>query len=228
MAETTTPERNTSSSAEEMDVDVDTSKPEGGTEEVDKDKPSDDKATTDSEKPKVDDGKGKAKAEEQEEEKKKKKKKEKKKKKKEEEANKEIPTGPVKLGYKTFDSSVDIFDYFYNFLHSWPLNLNVNKYEHQMLLELLQKGHKDPAKKIGVGIKSFQVHNHPIWKGRCFAVIRENGSVDYFRFRKCVHRILPLPEDMLPQPGVDRHLRSKKKYARQGGVGRGGGSGSGM
>ena len=215
MAETTASEeqlaeQNTSSSSSSAkEIDVDSSKPEAGREA------GDDKAT-DSKKRKVDDGKGKAKIDEQSEDKKKKKKNE-----EAEEASKEILSGPVKLGYKTFDSSVEIFDYFYNFLHSWPLNLNVNKYEHQMLLELLQKGHKNAARKIGVGIRSFQIHKHPKWMGRCFVPIREDGSVDYFRFRKCVHHILPLPDEMLPLPGVDKHLSSKKKYSKQGGRGRG-------
>ncbi|KAL4398663.1 hypothetical protein HN51_003273 [Arachis hypogaea] len=210
------PEKNTSSSssssAEEMDVDSpkaeakadDKSKQSRGREEDDKVQPGDDKAT-DSKKQKVDDRKGKAKVDEQSEEKKKEKKK-----------KKDIPTGPVKLGYRTFDSSVDMFDYFYNFLHFWPLNVNVNKYEHEMLLELV-KGYKHADRKMGVGVRSFQVRMHPTWMGRCFVLIREDGSEEDFRFRKCVHSILPLPDEMLPQPGVDTYLRSRSKYSKQGG-----------
>lgn len=37
------------------------------------------------------------------------------------------PSGPVKLGYKTFGSSLELFDYFNSFLHAWGPNLNVNK-----------------------------------------------------------------------------------------------------
>lgn len=33
----------------------------------------------------------------------------------------------VSLGPKHFESSVEMFDYFYKFLHYWPPNLNVNK-----------------------------------------------------------------------------------------------------
>ncbi|KAJ0786150.1 putative protein DCL [Helianthus annuus] len=36
-------------------------------------------------------------------------------------------TGPVDVGYKKFDESVEMFDYFYKLLHYWPPNLNVNK-----------------------------------------------------------------------------------------------------
>lgn len=35
--------------------------------------------------------------------------------------------GPVGLGFKSFATSVEIFDYFFAFLHSWPPNINVNK-----------------------------------------------------------------------------------------------------
>jgi len=37
------------------------------------------------------------------------------------------PSGPVKLGFKSFVSSVEMFDYFNNLLHTWPPNLNINQ-----------------------------------------------------------------------------------------------------
>lgn len=33
----------------------------------------------------------------------------------------------VKVGPKSFESSVEMFDYFYKLLHSWTPNINVNK-----------------------------------------------------------------------------------------------------
>lgn len=36
-------------------------------------------------------------------------------------------SGPVSLGPKSFGSSVEMFDYFYKFLHYWPANLNLNE-----------------------------------------------------------------------------------------------------
>lgn len=36
-------------------------------------------------------------------------------------------SGQVDLGPKKFGSSVEMFDYFYKFLHSWPTNVNINK-----------------------------------------------------------------------------------------------------
>ncbi|WOL01052.1 high mobility group nucleosome-binding domain-containing protein 5-like [Canna indica] len=100
------------------------------------------------------------------------------------------------VGPKVFTSSVDMFDYFYKFLHSWSTNLDINKYEHMVLLDLLKKGNPEPQKKIGVGIQAFQVRFHPTWKSKCFFLIRVDGTVDDFSFRKCVDNILPLPEQM--------------------------------
>ncbi|WOG99576.1 hypothetical protein DCAR_0518929 [Daucus carota subsp. sativus] len=123
--------------------------------------------------------------------------------------------GPVKLGFKSFATAVEMFDYFFAFLHSWSPNININKYEHVMLLELLQKGHQEPEKKIGDGISSFQVRYHPEFKSRCFFLIRNDDSVDDFSFRKCVDHILPLPENMQLKPDVNKALGGR------GGGGRG-------
>ncbi|CAJ1975290.1 unnamed protein product [Sphenostylis stenocarpa] len=124
-------------------------------------------------------------------------------------------TCPVQLGYKSFGSSTEMFHYFYNILHTWPQYLNINKYEHLMLLELLKNGHAEPDKKIGGGIRAFQVRKHPTYKSRCFFLIREDDSADDFSFRKCVDHILPLPEEM--------HLKSDANKALGGGGGGGGG-----
>ncbi|CAN6822190.1 unnamed protein product [Brassica oleracea] len=126
----------------------------------------------------------------------------------------EKSNGPVKLGPKEFVSSVAMFDYFTKFMHFWPTGLDVNKYEQMVLLDLIKKGHSEPDKKIGGGIKAFQVRTHPMWKSRCFFLVREDDSADDFSFRKCVDQILPLPENM-KAPGSTGN--------GHGGGGRGGG-----
>ncbi|XP_021286731.1 protein EMBRYO DEFECTIVE 514 [Herrania umbratica] len=130
----------------------------------------------------------------------------------------------VRLGPKEFGSSMEMFDYFYNLLHYWPTQLNLNKYEHMVLLDLLKKGHLEPGKKIGGGIRAFQIRNHPMWKSKCFFVIREDETVDDFSFRKCVDHILPLPEEMKIKPDANRALASggwKGRGGKGGGRGRG-------
>ncbi|WJX38087.1 hypothetical protein P8452_25783 [Trifolium repens] len=137
--------------------------------------------------------------------------------------------GAVNLGPKSFDSSLEMFHYFHKFLHAWPQNLNVNKYEHTMLLELLRNGHSEPDKKIGVGICAFQVRDHPRYNSRCYFLIREDDSVDDFSFRKCVDHISPLPEGMQLKPEVNKRLGGGggKHHGGRGRGGRGGGRGRG-
>ncbi|MCL7024550.1 hypothetical protein MKW94_024447 [Papaver nudicaule] len=133
------------------------------------------------------------------------------------EGDEEKISEPVHLGPKTFNTSVEMFDYFYKFLHYWPPNLDVNKYECMVLLDLIKKGHSESDKKVGAGVKAFQVRYHPMWKSRCYFLIREDESVDDFSFRKCVDHILPLPENMKLKPEANKALGGR------GGGGRGGG-----
>ncbi|CAL5372395.1 unnamed protein product [Camellia sinensis] len=134
----------------------------------------------------------------------------------------------VSVGPKSFVSSVDMFDYFYKFLHYWAPNVNVNKFEQMVLLELLKKGYPEPEKKIGNGISAFQVRFHPQFKSRCFFIIRNDESVDDFSFRKCVDRILPLPENMLAKSDVNKALGGGGGgHGKRGGGGGGGGGGHG-
>nr|GMD07680.1 protein DCL, chloroplastic-like [Ipomoea batatas] len=140
---------------------------------------------------------------------------------------KEEKSGPVTLGPKSFGSSVEMFEYFYKLLHYWAPNLDINKYEHMVLLELLKKGHADPEKKIGPGVGAFQVRNHPVFKSRCFFIVRVDGSSDDFSFRKCVDRILPLPESMQIKHNANKALGGGKGGKGGGRGGRGGGHGRG-
>ncbi|KAK8267985.1 hypothetical protein V6Z11_D11G037500 [Gossypium hirsutum] len=101
----------------------------------------------------------------------------------------------VRLGPKEFGSSVEMFDYFYNLL-LLEIDPIKQQYEHMVLLELLKKVHEEPDKKIGKGIKGFQVRIHLVWKSKCFFVIKDDDTFDDFSFRKCVNHILPLLDEM--------------------------------
>ncbi|XP_043725517.1 protein EMBRYO DEFECTIVE 514-like [Telopea speciosissima] len=143
---------------------------------------------------------------------------------KDEEDNK---SGPVSLGPKSFSSSEEMFNYFNKFLHHWPPNLNVNKYEYIVLLDLLKKGHAEVDKKLGGGVNAFQVRYHPMWKSRCFFLIRQDDSVDDFSFRKCVDHILPLPDNMKGKFHASETLGGTHHKGGGGRRGGGGGRGSG-
>nr|GLL29740.1 protein DCL, chloroplastic-like [Ipomoea trifida] len=114
---------------------------------------------------------------------------------------KEEKSGPVTLGPKSFGSSVEMFEYFYKLLHYWAPNLDINK----------------------VG----KVRNHPVFKSRCFFIVRVDGSSDDFSFRKCVDRILPLPESMQIKHNANKALGGGKGGKGGGRGGRGGGHGRG-
>lgn len=133
------------------------------------------------------------------------------------------------MGPKEFASSVDMFDYFFALLHSWTPQLEINKYEHMVLEDLVKKGHAEPSKKIGAGVEAFEIRNHPVWQSRCFFVRRVDGSSDDFSFRKCVDNILPLPEDLKMgksngKKGGGGHYKGNGGRGGRGGGGRGGGS----
>ena len=93
-----------------------------------------------------------------------------------------------------------------------------------VLLDLIKKGHTEPDNKIGGGIKAFQVRTHPMWKSRCFFLVREDDTADDFSYRKCVDHILPLPENMkTPGSNGNGHGGGGGGGGRRGG--RGGGRG---
>ncbi|KAL9239517.1 hypothetical protein vseg_013830 [Gypsophila vaccaria] len=133
--------------------------------------------------------------------------------------------GPVGLGPKTFVTSLEMFNYFYKFLHHWPLNIPVNKYENMVLQDLIKKGHPEPEKKIGSGISAFEIRYHPKWQNRCIFVVRDDKSAEDFSFRKCVDQILPLPENMKLKPDSNDNGKNGGggRGGRGGGHGRGGG-----
>ncbi|CAA6657169.1 unnamed protein product [Spirodela intermedia] len=114
-----------------------------------------------------------------------------------------------------------MFDYFYKLLHAWSPDLEINKYEQLVLTELLRRGHPEPERKIAGGVRSFEVRYHPLWKSRCFFLVRTDGSSDDFSFRKCVDHILPLPDSMKVPDG-----RKGGGGAARGRGGRGRGRGS--
>ncbi|XP_047333547.1 protein EMBRYO DEFECTIVE 514-like [Impatiens glandulifera] len=112
----------------------------------------------------------------------------------------------VSLGPMSFGSSIEMFDYFYKLLHSWSIDFNFNEYEHLVLMGLFEKGQEV---KTGNGICGFQIRQHPLYKSRCFYMIREDGSVEEFSFRKCIHYLIPLPENMVPISDVNKVLKRK-------------------
>ncbi|KAL3677428.1 hypothetical protein R1sor_027376 [Riccia sorocarpa] len=126
---------------------------------------------------------------------------------------------PVKLGPKLFHSGIEMFTYFYDLLHGWVSNVDFNKYEHMVLTDLLTKGHRDAESKIGPGIQSFQIRYHTGWRSRCYFLIRTDGSAEDFSYRKCVDRLMPLPESLFTPSGdiiVEKLFGDEGKWDKKG------------
>ena len=92
------------------------------------------------------------------------------------------------------------------------------QYEHLMLEDLLKRGHKEAKRKIGVGIQAFQVRLNRDFEPhcRCFYIIRTDGSVEDFSYRKCVDNILPLPNNLKANVSGTRKHHKRKQSDRAG------------
>jgi hypothetical protein len=90
------------------------------------------------------------------------------------------------------------------------------QYEHLMLEDLLKRGHKEAKQKIGIGIKAFQVRLNQdfVPHCRCFYIIRKDGSVEDFSYRKCVGNILPLPSNLKANASGSKMKKQKDKQRR--------------
>ncbi|XP_024358555.1 uncharacterized protein [Physcomitrium patens] len=138
------------------------------------------------------------------------------------------PVEAKKLGPKVFETPVKMFSYFYNLLHDWQFNVNVNKYEYLVLSELVAQGN---PQKVGDGIAAFQIRNHPEWKSRCYYLIRKDGSEEDFSYRKCVDALMPLPANLYRSNGQldleklfpGQRNRHRGEQREQNGDSRGGG-----
>lgn len=124
---------------------------------------------------------------------------------------------PVKLGPKTFDAPEDAIKYISWLLNTVTMKQDLNDYERMVVEGMLRRGHEDSEKKIGEsGIKSIQVKWHLEHDSKCYYVVRNDGTISDFSYRKCVEGCFP---------GWDKSNASKSEYKPEGRRygGRGGG-----
>ena len=115
---------------------------------------------------------------------------------------------PVKLGPKTFDAPEDAIKYISWLLNTVTMNQDLNDYERMVVEGLLRRGHEDAEKKIGEsGIKSIQVKLHSEHDSKCYYVVRNDGTMSDFSYRKCVEGCFP---------GWDKSNASKSEYKPEG------------
>ncbi|MCO5562771.1 hypothetical protein L7F22_016403 [Adiantum nelumboides] len=118
----------------------------------------------------------------------------------------------VNIGPRRFTSSRDMLHFFNQLLHGWPLNLNINKYEHMMLEDLLKKGHLHFFEKAGTGITAFQVRINKAFDSRCFYVVTKDGSMNDFSYRKCGDSIISLPKNLKSKFGWEQNQKRDGCY----------------
>ena len=69
---------------------------------------------------------------------------------------------------------------------------DLNDYERMVVEAMLKQGHEMLEKKIGEsGIKSIQVNWHLEHDSKCYYVVRNDGSISDFSYRKCVEGCFP-------------------------------------
>eukprot|EP01026_Neomeris_dumetosa_P010297 TRINITY_DN1383_c0_g1_i4.p1 TRINITY_DN1383_c0_g1~~TRINITY_DN1383_c0_g1_i4.p1 ORF type:complete len:281 (-),score=48.77 TRINITY_DN1383_c0_g1_i4:1100-1942(-) len=98
---------------------------------------------------------------------------------------------PVQLGYKTFHSGSECYQYFNHVLNGVPKQLFLNEYEHKALQDLLYKGHHNVESKVGDGIKGFKVLQNARFKQMCFHIVQNDESVVDFSYIKCIQGLFP-------------------------------------
>ena len=124
---------------------------------------------------------------------------------------------PVKLGPKTFESPEDAIKYLSWLLNTVTMKQDLNDYERMVVEAMLKQGHESAEKKIGEsGIKSIQVNWHLEHDSKCYYVVRNDGSISDFSYRKCVEGCFP---------GWDKSNASKSEHRSD--RGRHGGRGDG-
>ncbi|KAF5831878.1 hypothetical protein DUNSADRAFT_12415 [Dunaliella salina] len=99
---------------------------------------------------------------------------------------------PAHLGFMKFNNLDDLVNYFKHLLVVAPKNVDMNEYEHVVLLDLL-KQHPEWDRKVGPGIKTFQVRDIEVPEGtaRAFFAMRKDGSMEDFSFIKCAGQLYP-------------------------------------
>eukprot|EP01025_Chloroclados_australasicus_P036305 TRINITY_DN369_c0_g1_i2.p2 TRINITY_DN369_c0_g1~~TRINITY_DN369_c0_g1_i2.p2 ORF type:complete len:221 (-),score=28.87 TRINITY_DN369_c0_g1_i2:325-987(-) len=130
----------------------------------------------------------------------------------------------VRLGFKTFHSGTECYQYFNHILIDHEKGCLLNEYEHKALLDLLNQGHHNPESKVGVGVKGFMI-TKAMKGGHCFYVVQQDGTAVDFSYIKCIQGLFPDWESSNARGNTkETNRRGGGRSGRAGGRGRFGGS----
>lgn len=95
-----------------------------------------------------------------------------------------MPKHSVKLGSLAFPTKKQAKDHFRKMLWGYKPGEVVNDNDALQLASLLKR-HPDAAKKIGRGIKHFEVMSAD-FNSQCFWVVRADETIERFSYKACI------------------------------------------
>ncbi|PBJ83985.1 hypothetical protein CMZ84_05845 [Lysobacteraceae bacterium NML93-0399] len=95
-----------------------------------------------------------------------------------------MPAKPLTIGNRDFPRQMDALNFFKEMLGRYRIGERVSPADSADLEALLNR-HQDVESKLGCGISHFKVDKDG-YAGRCFWVVRTDGTQDDFTYKRCV------------------------------------------
>lgn len=94
-------------------------------------------------------------------------------------------------------------------LNKYSVDQQLNESDKSVLMMTLYF-HPRRDEKIGIGAKDIKVINHPEYQDtRCFSLVRTDGTIEDFSYRKCLHNALEIIAPQRAKRYCERYLTSK-------------------
>ncbi len=91
----------------------------------------------------------------------------------------------ITLDTRAFEKAGDATVFFRDMLHRYQIGQHISDADSEDLMALLKR-HDEREEKEGVGMSHFEVGDPPEHSGRCFWIIRTDGSRVAFSFVHCL------------------------------------------
>lgn len=94
-------------------------------------------------------------------------------------------------------------------LNKYSVDQQLNESDKSVLMMTLYF-HPRRDEKIGIGAKDIKVINHPEYQDtRCFSLVRTDGTIEDFSYRKCLHNALEIIAPQRAKRYCEKYLTSK-------------------
>lgn len=95
-----------------------------------------------------------------------------------------MPAKPLAIGDRCFPRQMDALSFFKDMLAKYKKGDVVDEVDQRDLMALLER-HISKDEKIGDGVDFFRV-DADLYGGKCFWLVRKDGSEDDFSYKRCV------------------------------------------